>query len=170
MARFPEFESFVSQKDWTKIGRTFWNWRSTWTCNLSIKTPGNMEYSQCIPCDTLMTIHWNWSTRKQLSMTSTWFIGRRRSLHSRTDIKTSKKRTRISILCFMGRISDHRSIVGIGVSIFCWWWHAGTLQAMTSNSLKLQSKWKWTALIFIGGLSLTCLTIFILTWTLFCWL
>ena len=52
---------------------------------------------------------------------------RRRSLYCWTDIKTLMKRTRLPVLCPMGRLSHHWSIMGIGISILHWWWHAGTL-------------------------------------------
>ena len=45
------------------------------------------------------------------------------------------QRTRILILHPMGRLSNHWSIMGIGISILCWWWHLIKLQGVTSTSL-----------------------------------
>ena len=116
-----------------KTRRTVWNWRSLGTCDLSIKTPNNMEDSQRVPCHLIATLYWKQNIWKQLPQTTTWITGRRRSIRGRNYLPTPMKRKRISILCEMERISNHQSDMGIWISLLRWWKHAPNLQRSIST-------------------------------------
>ena len=59
-----------------------------------------------------------------------------RSVQCRNDPEASKMRTGIPILCQMGRISDHRSLVGTRGILFEWRWHSWSVQT-TSPTMNL---------------------------------
>ena len=144
MAQHKEFEDELSQKDHPKTWRAIWNWRSSGTSDLSTKTPNNLEDSQCIPCYPFVTLYQKWSIWEQLSQTVTWITRRRRSIWSRNDPQTSEKRKRISILCEIERISDHRSDMGIWISFLEWQRHATNVQRKTSTMKHERISPYWT--------------------------
>ena len=73
-------------------------------------------------------------------MTTGGIISRRsRGIQRGSYFETSKKRSRISILCKMGRISDHRSIVGTGKFLFKRWWCSWSVQDMSPTVIMSSS-------------------------------
>ena len=120
--------------------RTIWNWRSLRTSDLSIKTPDNLEDSQCVPCHLIATLYQKQNIWKQLPQTTTWITWRRRSIWSGNNPQTPMKRKRIPILCEMERISNHWSNMGIWISLLRWWKHAPKID-IKSDTKRISFHW-----------------------------
>ena len=95
-----------------------------------------------------MPSYWNLSRKqgiwRKFRHTTPRHCQRRRSLSSWNDAETQKTRMRISIPHQMGRISNHRGLMGTWISFLWWWRSTGQIQTTTSTMKKSYIKWLLT--------------------------
>ena len=109
--------TYISQENETQTRRPLHYYRSLRTCDVQTAASIFLANSQCLPCNTPLTLSREWSLWNELHKATSWIHQRRQSLQGRINSKTLKTRMQLPILHQMERIPYFRCITGTGA---CW--------------------------------------------------